>query len=271
MGKMDVTQRDGHGFVEHNGVPIGRVNPHESLFQLVSHPGFTPGMDFTRDPDWIYIDGVKARKRLTKVGDDNKTRPIYVWLPALKDLDVIAERYNRVRNAALAGMRKWQAVVRQIDAAGGKAHCRVTHRYEGDGRDGRAARIDPWWIYRVSERGVGFDWTQEPSDPINLELGTALYELDNRKKDLWRRAYKFEHALRHAIEAQLFEVTGTEFGYTWDDSRAGERAVVRAGGLDYLYSIEYTKDGALRWTLFGWPYDGKPTHYINHPNATNTP
>jgi len=202
-------------------------------------------MDYTIDPNWIYIDGKPAMKQFDRVIVCQGVH-INVWPPSLEELSVLESRYRDVLEAKnIFHIEVWHNLLEQIRLAGGKAHCKITHEYTGD--------IPPWWCYRVNEKTVGFDWVDTPKNPINLELGNAFYRAFQRYHVVAGRVSKFEAALKDAIRLRLDKETGSRYGHMGPEYPMGAKQLVfKINERDYWYHLTPV-NGSWKWELLSWP------------------
>jgi hypothetical protein len=147
----------------------------------------------------------------------------------IKSLDDIARMEQRCWDMRVKARAYWNEVVRPlagvIRGKGGKAHCKPTHKFE-------PYKNYTWWLWEIDDMGFSWDWCEEPDEPINIEEGTAMYQLDRRSDQLFGRANLFKRALERAIS-----------GYLYDNEEAqkaehGQTLRLELNGRNYWYSAE---------------------------------
>jgi len=166
--------------------------------------------------------------------------PNPMTLEAIKDIEM---RYWDIQEKRdLFYKEKWQQAYRGIEEAGGEAHCKVTHNYNGSG--------DPWWLWKISgegrTRGIHYDWVETPTNPINLTLGQKFYEVEQYGyKTVGVRYNKFRTVLRRAIEQYLYQIPPTkEITLRFE-----------INSRNYWYVSNYNQSGVLVWAKIAWPED----------------
>jgi hypothetical protein len=162
---------------------------------------FIPRGDY-REDGWIYVDGKPVKKWFKNI------EMISVWFPIFENLHKLQSRYFTINQRYKDYMKKeYHKAFEQVEKVG-KAHAKITHKYEG-------SDIDPWWLYRAdkypNQRGITWDWVKTPEKPTNLEIGNAYYKVTQRIGQLGGRVYKFRTILEYAINKKLWDIKG-EYG-----------------------------------------------------------
>lgn len=125
-----------------------------------------------------------------------------VWGPKLEDIPKLEDLWHRCKgHTERAHKRLWLSTFQAILKAGRKAHCEPTHWNAGDGK---------WWLYHISNdrgmgEGIGFDWVDKPTKPLNLELGNAFYRADRLMTDKYGRQGKAERVFLSACNGLIGE------------------------------------------------------------------
>jgi len=154
-----------------------------------------------REDGWVYNDqGEKIKKWYKRIND------ILVWFPIMDDIIKIEERLKVQVDRARTYHNKILLPVYEELKKVGKAHAKVTHKYSGD--------MDPYWLYTYNNNkgerseGISFKWVDKPEDPLNLGIGNAYYNYDNRFTELSTRAGMFKSILEHSIKRKTYDIPG---------------------------------------------------------------
>lgn len=254
--KLRSISRSADGTVKNeSGEVLCKLPSDSSIFSLFGPIRFVPNGDYSVDPDWIYVGGKPTRKQLQRITSIEHGGETHVWGPKLKDINTLEKKHHRVSEARNKYFKEiWQKTIKEIDAVGGKAHCRVLHKYDGLG--------DPWWLWTVSDHGISFDWVNTPKKPINLDLGDKFYHAEKRMETLSRRLYKYRISLEKALTMVLDEKTGSRLGYfdgTYPPKniKMDAQVIIDLNGRCYWYELTTNKNGVWMWKLLSWP-DDKP-------------
>jgi hypothetical protein len=243
-------KRDSSGNVKVDGEYVCRIPGNQSVFSIFGKKGVVNGGDYTVDDLWIYVDGKPVRKQFVRVAYQGGVNPsVDVWKPNLQDLKRLEARYSAQRQRQRKFHRDvWLKAYKDIENSGGKAHCKVTHKFAGDG--------DPWWLYNVSNYGIGFTWVSTPAHPINQELGEAFYKADNRSSVIYGRTNMFRNVLEHAFILFLDAKTGSKHGCLDRNSEWQEKQVsINVNKKKYWYYAQRNKFDTFCWEILSWPED----------------
>jgi hypothetical protein len=164
-----------------------------TALSILATNGFTPEGEYIND-GYIYVGG-KPVKKWFKTIDDVK-----VWFPIMENIQLLQHRYNLVKERYFQYAKKYNLPAFDAVIKAGKAHCKITHKFEGN--------YPPWWLYRESHGGITFDWVDEPKEPINLDIGNRYYQTTQRLEQLGSRWHKFNVILMQSISSKLYEVSG---------------------------------------------------------------
>lgn len=135
-----------------------------------------------------------------------------------------------------------KSVIEQILANGGKAHAKVSHKYEGD--------IDPWWLYTVENSKLfhcvtfSEEWVKTPENPINLELGQALYDNDRIVRELFQKV---------CVAREIFKQRIESWCYKHLPKVPGEILKITINDRIYWYHASCNRYGVLMWESTFWP------------------
>jgi hypothetical protein len=231
------------GKVKINGKSVCKLPTNRSIF---SQKSFVQGGDYTIDPDWIYVDGKPVQKQLNPLTFDGSK--VNVWMPNVSDIKKLEARYWKVKEAKRAYFQKSSKYFKAI-AKKGIAHAKVTHKYEGD--------LDPWWEYKYDGMGIGFNWIDEPKDPVNFEDGMNYYLSSFRTKDFQRRCATFYVALAATFIKKLDELTGSKHGVMKDFKYLDKQICFIVNGHRYFFHAVESPRLPLTviWEILSWPTD----------------
>lgn len=201
-----------------------------SMIAVFGRNGFIQGGKYSED-GWIYVNGKPVKKWFRNVEN------ISIWFPILEDVHNLQKRYDAAKKRYKGYADKvWRPAFDKVMKVG-RAHARVTHKFEGEG-------IDPWWLYEAnkysSQKGICWDWVKKPVKPINIRIGNAYYRASQRLEDLGGRSYKFRIVLEHALSMKVGVIEGAE----------GQILQYKVGNRSYWY-----KKGQFRWEKLAFPDD----------------
>jgi hypothetical protein len=194
------------------------------------HPG-----EENRADGWIYKKGKPDRKWFDQI------QGIWIWEPKLKNIPALEEKYwKMVQYARKFHEECWHPAAQALIAVG-EAHAQIDHQYVG--------QIPPWWLYKANEEGsIGFEWVDEPENPINLKIGQAFYQLENKAKQVYGRKWKFKVVFERALEKWIFK----EVGYP----KCGEQTLrVTINNRIYWFCSRLNRHGIAVWEKLAWAED----------------
>jgi hypothetical protein len=125
-----------------------------------------------------------------------------------------------------------QPLIQQIREKGGRAHCHVTHQYEGD--------VAPWWEYRVDSQGLSHKWIEVPKKKVNLKLGQSYYERSQWSNVLSARFYRINYVFWHKLDAWFWKAENKP-------KRAGDILKLTINDRLYFFAAGYNIHGVVHW------------------------
>lgn len=251
-------KRNSKGEVSIDGKHIATIPQDRTMLSVLSdNPAPFNGTAVFGKDFWVYVDGKPVRKWLQNVcGEEvgNGGSGVRVWMPNLKDVSKLEARYWKQLEAYNKFYKDcWRPTFDAV-AKVKKAHCKVSHKFEGNN--------PPWWLYGGDKNGISFNWCDEiPKKPLNLKIGQKYYDTDLRLNTIVARKYKFRIALESAIIGELDKVTGSRHGYTETKNAInGEQICFEINGRRYWYHSGFNRHGVAQWKILSWPES--PTKFI---------
>ena len=227
----------------------GVVTTAETTFQIPTDRGMLnvigsnttfPNNSTFREDGWIVDQhGARIKKWYDGVWSDRLGDKVRVWPPRLNGPVALEARCWKVRQAV---NRYNDKVVQPAfdacrDAGGG--HVNIPHEYSGE--------LPPWWLYKVGDYGLFFDWVAEPKHPINQTLATRYYQATRGQRVMWRRLAAFEAAFTRAYERRLSDLP--------PPTRDGQQLALTINRRIYWFAPKRTKYGQIIWSKLSFPED----------------
>lgn len=166
----------------------------------------------------------------------------------LEEIEKVEALYWFLRERSkLFWEKEIQPVMKAIHEAGGRAHCKPLHKYEGD--------QNMWWLYSVSKWNgvsnagrlvISFDWVDEPEDPINQELGQRYYDRERFFRTVSYRIGITVFVLKRLLEDWLFENPPKKIGTIL-------RLILNE--REYVYMGVANSHNVLVWEKLFWQED----------------
>lgn len=176
-----------------------KVPPDQLAVSVMSHNHIQDGDDFRVD-GWVYNKGERTRKWLSRLNDNGERH--LIWHPKLDDLPALElKRWKAVVYWDKFHKEVWHPAFQALWEVK-QAHAQVLHPYKGE-------KIQPWWLYTASDDGMGpafgYNWVDMPQEPLNLEVGNRLYQVEQRTKEIRRRKRILIVAFDRALDMFLFK------------------------------------------------------------------
>lgn len=238
-----IFERNAEGVVKMGMMEIKIPSDKTALSMLNSANHFSDG-DVADIDGWIYSDGVRTKKWFSML--DGGSRDVRVWEPKLRNLALCERsRWKANKYSKKFYDKAWPFIFETMKQVSPFC-CYADNTYMSKG----------WIIIDASDRGVGWEWSQDEKGnscldkqpqnvPLNQEIGNLWFEYELRSKEVGFRSWIFEKAFRRALDFK--------FGSTFANNHELRAIHAIINGRDYWLRSPENRYSEYRVDIISYP------------------